>query len=321
MRALLILLLLIMPTPFAQAQTLLTQALNLDTGNGVLQGSLLLPKSNQPVPVALLIAGSGPTDRDGNNPAGPNDSLKRLAQGLAKLGVASLRYDKRGVGASLAAAPDERDLSVEAYVSDALAWSAKLKRDSRFGKLILIGHSEGALIASLAAPQSGAVALVSIAGSGRPIADVLREQLQGRLPPALLASSHFLLDELQAGRLHAQVPEPLHVLFRPSVQPYLISLFRQNPADAFAAAGVPALIAQGTEDIQVGIEDAQALKRAKPDAVLALVGGMNHILRIVPANTRQPLASYDDPGLPIAQPLLMNIRDFLISNGVLPPSS
>lgn len=113
MRALLILLLLTMPS-LSQAQTLLNQTLNLDTGNGVLQGSLLLPKSEQPVPVALLIAGSGPTDRNGNNPAGHNDSLKRLAQGLARQGVASLRYDKRGVGASLAAAPNERDLSVDA---------------------------------------------------------------------------------------------------------------------------------------------------------------------------------------------------------------
>ena len=137
---------------------------------------MLLPKSERPLPVALLIAGSGPTDRNGNNPAGHNDSLKRLAQGLARQGVASLRYDKRGVGASLAAAPDERDLSVEAYVSDALTWSERLKGDPRFGELILVGHSEGALIASLAAPRSGAAALISIAGSGRPIDAVLREQ-------------------------------------------------------------------------------------------------------------------------------------------------
>ncbi|PKM02107.1 MAG: alpha/beta hydrolase, partial [Gammaproteobacteria bacterium HGW-Gammaproteobacteria-7] len=263
MRALLILLLLTMPS-LSQAQTLLNQTLNLDTGNGVLQGSLLLPKSEQPVPVALLIAGSGPTDRNGNNPAGHNDSLKRLAQGLARQGVASLRYDKRGVGASLAAAPNERDLSVDAYVSDALAWSARLKGDPRFSELILVGHSEGALLASLAAPKSGAAALISIAGSGRPIDQVLRAQLQGRLPPALLATSQFLIDELKAGRTHAEVPEPLQVLFRPSVQPYLISLFAYDPAAAFAAVDVPALILQGRHDIQVGVEDAEALQRAKP---------------------------------------------------------
>lgn len=320
MRALLILLLLTMPLSFVHAQTLLTQTLKLDTGHGVLQGTLLLPKSERPLPVALLIAGSGPTDRNGNNPAGHNDSLRRLAQGLARQGVASLRYDKRGVGASLAAAPDERDLSVEAYVSDALAWSERLKGDPRFGELILVGHSEGALIASLAAPRSGAAALISIAGSGRPIDAVLREQLQGRLPPALLATSHYLIDELKAGRTHADIPEPLQVLFRPSVQPYLISLFAYDPAEAFAAVNVPALIVQGRHDIQVGIDDAEALHRAKPDAELALIDGMNHVLRIVPASAAQ-LASYDDPDLPLARGLLERIQRFLNDNGMLPASS
>lgn len=320
MRALLILLLLTMSSSFVRAQTLLNQTLNLDTGSGVLQGSLLLPKSEQAVPVALLIAGSGPTDRDGNNPAGRNDSLKRLAQGLAKMGVASLRYDKRGIGASQAAGPDERGLSVEGYVSDALAWCEKLKGDPRFSELILIGHSEGALIASLAAPKSEAAALISIAGSGRPIDELLREQLQGRLPPALLATSHYLIDELKAGRAHAEVPEPLQVLFRPSVQPYLISLFAYDPAEAFAAVDLPALIIQGRHDIQVGIEDAEALQRAQPDARLAMVDGMNHVLRIAPADASQ-LASYNDPDLPIARGLLQEIQRFLQDNGMLPASS
>jgi len=320
MRALLILLLLTMSSSFVRAQTLLNQTLNLDTGCGVLQGSLLLPKSERAVPVALLIAGSGPTDRDGNNPAGRNDSLKRLAQGLAKMGVASLRYDKRGIGASQAAGPDERGLSVEGYVSDALAWGEKLKGDPRFSELILIGHSEGALIASLAAPKSEAAALISIAGSGRPIDELLREQLQGRLPPALLATSHYLIDELKAGRAHAEVPEPLQVLFRPSVQPYLISLFAYDPAEAFAAVDLPALIIQGRHDIQVGIEDAEALQRAQPDARLAMVDGMNHVLRIAPADASQ-LASYNDPDLPIARGLLQEIQRFLQDNGMLPASS
>ena len=102
----------------------------------------------------LIIAGSGPTDRDGNNPAdGHNDSLKKLAQNLARHGIASLRYDKRGVAASRTATPDERDLSVERYVADAEGWAGLLRDDPRFDRLILIGHSEGALIASLAAAR------------------------------------------------------------------------------------------------------------------------------------------------------------------------
>jgi len=214
----------------AAAPTVLQRPIDLDTGQGVLHGSLLLPQQATPPPVVLIIAGSGPTDRDGNNPAsGRVDNLKRLALLLANEHIASVRYDKRGVAASQPAAPDERDLSVERYVADVVAWSHKLKADPRFGPLILIGHSEGALIASLAAEQAGASAVITLAGSGRPLADVLREQLAQRLPPAQLAGGSALLDRLQAGQTSLDVPAPLRQVFRPSVQPYLITLFPAKP--------------------------------------------------------------------------------------------
>ena len=298
-------------TGFVQA-TVLQRPISLDTGTGELFGSLLLPKSDQPVPVVLIISGSGPTDRDGNNPdGGRNDSLKRLAWVLAKHNVASVRYDKRGVAASLAATPDERNLSVEAYVADAQAWGRKLKSDPRFGPLILLGHSEGALIASLAAPSVDAAAVISMSGSARPIDQVLREQLARSLPPPLMLRSNELIDSLKAGKTDDNVPSPLQVIFRPSVQPYLISLFRQDPAAAFARLKMPALIVQGSHDIQVGVDDARQLKAAKPDAELALIDGMNHVLRIVPNDVKRQLASYKDPQLPLAAELGTRILGFI----------
>ena len=296
---------------FAQA-TVLQRPISLDTGNGELFGSLLLPKSDTPVPVVLIISGSGPTDRDGNNPeGGRNDSLKRLVWVLAKHNIASVRYDKRGVAASLAATPNERNLSVEAYVADAVAWSHKLAADPRLGPLILLGHSEGALIASLAAPQANAAAVISLAGSARPIDQVLRQQLGNRLPPPLMLRSNELLDSLKAGRPAPNVPPQLQVIFRPSVQPYLISLFRQDPAQAFAALKMPALIIQGSHDIQVSVDDARQLKAAKPDAELALIEGMNHVMRIVPNDVKRQLASYKDPNLPLAAELSTRILGFI----------
>ncbi|MCY1414017.1 Esterase EstD [compost metagenome] len=285
--------------------------INLDTGSGVLKGSLLLPRSDNPVPVVLLIAGSGPTDRDGNNPAGRNDSLKRLALLLAKNRIASVRYDKRGVAQSYAAQPDERKLSVDSYVADAVAWGRKLKSDPRLGPLILLGHSEGALIASLAAAQVDPEALISLAGSGRPIDQVLREQLQARLPRPLLPRALQLLATLKAGQTDANVPAQLNVIFRPSVQPYLITLLRQDPAAAFAKLKIPALIVQGRNDMQVDIQDAELLKAAKPDAELALIDGMNHVLRIVPNDVKQQLDSYDDPSLPLAAQMGRRVVDFI----------
>lgn len=296
---------------FAQA-TVLQRPITLDTGTGELFGSLLLPKSDNPVPVVLIISGSGPTDRDGNNTdGGRNDSLKRLAWVLAKHNIASVRYDKRGVAASLAATPDERNLTVDAYVADAQAWGRKLKTDPRFGQLIVLGHSEGALIASLAAPDIDADAVISVSGSARPVDQVIREQLGNRLPPPLMLRSNELLDSLKAGKPDDNVPPPLQAIFRPSVQPYLISLFRQDPAAAFARLKMPALIIQGSNDIQVGINDARLLKAAKPDAELALIEGMNHVMRIVPSDVKRQLASYKDPQLPLAAELGTRIIGFI----------
>lgn len=322
MMRILALLLLSATSTLLHAQTLLSQPARLDTATGTLHGTLLLPRSEAPLPVALLIAGSGPTDRDGNNPqGGNNDALKRLAQSLARMGVASLRYDKRGIGASQPAEPREENLSVEGYVSDAVAWAQQLEADPRFGALILIGHSEGALIASLAAPQTDAAALISIAGSARPVSEVLREQLSVRLPPEPLAISEALIEQLRHGQTSDEVPEGLQVLFRPSVQPYLISLFRQEPAAAFAATRMPALIIQGSHDIQVGVGDARLLQQARADAQLLVIPGMNHILRIVPTDIAAQLASYDDPARPLAAALGGGIQAFLMHAGILPAFS
>lgn len=302
----------------AATPTVLHRPIDLDTGQGVLHGSLLLPQQDTPPPVVLIIAGSGPTDRDGNNPAGGRvDNLKRLALLLANANIASVRYDKRGVAASQPATPDERDLSVELYVADVVAWGQKLKADPRFGPLILIGHSEGALIASLAAEQAGASAVISLAGSGRPMAEVVREQLAERLPPAQLARGSALLDRLEAGQTSLDVPAPLRQVFRPSVQPYLITLFRQDPAAAFARLSMPALIVQGRNDVQVDVADAQKLKDAKPDAHLVLIEGMNHMLRISPKDMSEQRESYQNPQLPLARELGEQIVAFIRQ---LPPA-
>ena len=296
----------------ADAPGAVQRPITLDTDQGQLFGTLMLPKSSKPVPVVLIIAGSGPTDRDGNNPeGGRNDNLKRLAVILAQHNIASVRYDKRGVAASKAATPDERNLSVERYVADVEAWAQKLRANSRLSQLILLGHSEGALIASLAAEKARASAVISVAGSGRPVGDVLREQFEERLPPELLQRGNQLLDTLQAGKTDAQVPPELQVVFRPSVQPYLVSLFRQDPPAAFGRLKVPALIVQGRNDIQVGVRDAELLHKARPDAELALIDGMNHVFRIVPDDLEQQMISYRNPTAPLAEEMTGRILRFI----------
>ena len=296
----------------ALAQSANDAEIVLDTPTGKIAGSLLLPAAAGPMPVALIIAGSGPTDRDGNSRMipGRNDSLRMLAQALARTGIAAVRYDKRGIGASAQAMQSESALRFETYIDDAAAWVARLRKDPRFSKVAVIGHSEGSLIGMVAARQAGADAFVSIAGVGAPLPAVLRRQLADKLPPDLLKENERVLGALERGQTVDGVPPLLAALYRPSVQPYLISQFRYAPAERIAALSIPVLIVQGTTDIQVGVEDAQALKKASPGARLEIVEGMNHVLKMVPAGGAQ-LASYGDLALPLAPRLVDAVASFL----------
>ncbi len=157
--------------PLAVAQ----QPVTLKTPTGGISGTLELPAARTPVPVAFIIAGSGPTDRNGNSPAipGANNSLKMLADGLAARGIASVRYDKRGIAASRAAMSGEEDLRFNHFIEDAVAWVKQLRADKRFSTVTSIGHSEGSLIGMIAAREAGADAYVSLEGTGRKAADIL----------------------------------------------------------------------------------------------------------------------------------------------------
>lgn len=292
---------------------LLEQDLTLERGAQRLHGSLLRPALAHKPLVVLIIAGSGPTDRDGNSAGlpGRNDSLKLLAQGLAQAGIASLRYDKRGVGASAAAMTTEAELRFEHYADDATAWVELLARDTRFSGLAIIGHSEGATLGLLAAQRGKAKAYVSLAGPGRPAAEALRAQLQGKLPSALIERNEQILQALQRGETVADVPPPLAALYRPSVQPYLISWLRVDPAHEIARLTIPVAVVQGTTDIQVAVDDAKRLAAARPGSALHLIEGMNHVLKAVPADSSRQRASYSDPSLPLAPELLKPLALFL----------
>ena len=286
---------------------------SLYTPTGDLQGTEVIPEAKVPVPVVLLISGSGPTDRDGNSKllGGANNSLKMLAEALADEGIASVRYDKRGIAASAPAGVSEADLRFDQYVDDAAAWIAKLRSDPRFSGVSVVGHSEGSAIGMLAAKKAGAASFVSIAGIARSADAVLRDQLKGKLPPALAEENERVLASLAAGRTVPDADPKLASLYRPSVQPYLISWMRYKPAEVVKSLTIPVLIVQGTNDIQVGVEEARALNAAASGSRLVLVEGMNHVLKITPADAAAQRASYSDPALPVAKPLVDAIVGFV----------
>lgn len=254
----------------------------LATAWGRLCGSLLLPQGEGPWPVALLIAGSGPTDRDGNSPLLPvqPDSLKLLAQALAERGIASLRYDKRGIGASAYEGLREDALRFGLLVDDAVTLGRALQEDARFDALVLLGHSEGALIVTLAAATLPARAVVSVAGAGERASALMRRQFEQVLPEDLRTPATQALDALEAQRAVEDVPEALMLLFRPSVQPYLMSWFRHDPVEVLGRTASALLLVHGDADAQVPVEHARKLHAARPDARLRVVAGMDHLLAI-----------------------------------------
>lgn len=292
-----------------QRDTVFTETtIILHTAKGDISGTLTIPGDNPgKMPVALIIAGSGPTDRNGNNPMMKNESLKLLAHGLASQNIASLRFDKRGIGESRAAGKTEAELRFEDYINDARSWIDTLKKDDRFTKVIVTGHSEGSLIGMIAAYKK-ADGYVSIAGAGRSADKILKEQLTAQ-PAIVKDSSYPIIDSLVMGKTVANVPKMLFALFRPSVQPYMISWFHYDPQTEIKKLTIPVLILQGTNDLQVTVDDANLLAKAHPKAQLVLIKNMNHVLRIVEGDRKANLATYITAD-PISQELVTTIAAF-----------
>jgi len=283
--------------------------------NGDLAGTLV--DAGKGSPVVLIIPGSGPTDRDGNNPLGVKAAPYRLlAEALAAKGVSTLRADKRGMFGSKAAIADANDVRIADYATDALKWVDALRKRTGAKCVWLLGHSEGAIVALAAGQQpQGVCGLILVAGPGRKLGAILREQLQANPANApLLPQAMAALDSLEAGKTvdTTAMPAALMPLFNAKVQPFLIDLLAQDPAKLAAATRLPMLIVRGGKDIQVAAADLAALDAARPDAVVLSPPNMNHVLKDVAGDERASnLATYADPDLPIDPTLVDAIAEFV----------
>lgn len=282
----------------------------LKTETGNIEGTLLVPQSDQRVPVALIIAGSGSVNRDGNGGMLQTNNLKMLADSLYAHGIASLRYDKRGVAGSKAAFPGENKLRFDRFIKDAEGWVNFLKQDKRFSSIIIMGHSQGSLVGMVAAQQKGVAKFVSLEGAGEPINEVIKKQLENQ-PTEVIHVGDRILDSLAEGKTVDSVPQFLLSLFRPSVQPFLISWIQYNPQTEIKKLQIPVLIIQGTTDIRVGQEDAENLAQADPKAKLVVINGMNHILKDAPAERQENIKTYFEPNLPLNGELVKAVVEFI----------
>jgi uncharacterized protein len=282
-----------------------------------LRGTMLLPAPG--APMMLIIPGSGPTDRNGNNPLGVRAATYRLlAQGLAQRGIGTVRIDKRGMFGSRAAVADGNAVTIDDYVTDTESWIATIRKQTGVSCVWLLGHSEGGLVALAAAQKASDICgLVLISTAGRPLGEVLREQL--RANPAnvpILDQAMVAIDTLEAGkRVDASQMNPVLLpLFGRQIQGFLISVFSYDPAKLISTVSKPVLIMQGERDIQVSVADAQKLKQSAPSARLVLLPDTNHMLKAVTSDDRQAnIATYANPNLPLAPGVVDTVASFVDS--------
>jgi hypothetical protein len=296
------------------------QPIQIDGPDGPIRGVLTQLNDHGDQPTILIVPGSGPTDLDGNNKYGITAAPYRmLAADLGVHNIAVARFNKRGIGSSAGAMRDPNDVTMQDYSDDVSAWVRLLKTKTRNSCIWLLGHSEGGVIALLAAQKNADVCgLVLIASPGRPLATVIREQLTRNPANApILDAANEAIHELENGRQFddATLPAPLMPLFAHKVQRFLISEMAIDPAVLASNAHKPILVVQGTNDLQVTMEDAQKLAASASRATLAKISGMNHVMKVVANHDNAAnLAAYGNPDLPLAPNLVDTIVKFINSH-------
>jgi pimeloyl-ACP methyl ester carboxylesterase len=280
--------------------------------SGSISGTLAIPRNaSGKIPVVIIIADYGTTDRNGNNPpADVNDnSYKLLAEGLGKNGIASVRYDKRMVGESKTS-NKLNELRFDDYVDDAVGLIGMLNDDQRFSKIIVLGHGEGSLVGMLAARDQPVKGIISVNATSEQGDKFVTAQMKSK-PQFMQDEFKTLLDSMKKGKTIDNIDLALYFIASPAKQPFLMSYFRYPPIRVIKVMKAPVLIIQGTTDQQITVADAEKLKKAKSEATLTIIPGMNHIMKDGPADKDQNLATYNKPELPLKAELVPAIVSFV----------
>ncbi|ASP20172.1 esterase EstD [Antarctobacter heliothermus] len=296
------------------AAPMVAEEIEITQSDARLQGTYLTPQT--PSAVALVLPASGPTDRHGNSVQGlATDAYRLLAEALEPQGIATIRADKRGIGQSTG---NPNAVTIGLYAKDAAQWIDLAKERSGLPCIWLTGHSEGGLVAlELAHSRDDICGLVLLAAPGRPVSQIMLEQL--RAVPALAPHQKALekaMVSLIAGTPvpPEALPGPLAAIFAPPIQPFLMELFAiDDPTVQAQTIDLPTLVVQGTSDLQITEGDARALVEALPQGTLYMVEGMTHVLKSALDDSRTGnLATYSDPTLPLAPGLADRIGAFIL---------
>ena len=276
--------------------------------NHPIHGTLLESAESNSI-LSIIISGSGPTDRDGNSTYIKSDYLKMLAEGLFENGISSYRYDKREVGNSIGNIKSGEEVKFSDFINDAISIINHFRGTNKFKKVVVIGHSEGALIGMIASRLIFDI-FISISVAGEDYLTLIQRQLS--IQPAYVKSmSDPIIEKLKNKELVDSVPPLINSLFNNTIQKFLIDASSYDPKDEISKLDIPVLIVQGSNDIQIEIKDAQLLHNAAIKSRLEIIQGMNHVFRQSPENRLLNMQTYGNPELPIDASLVNLIVDFL----------
>lgn len=278
--------------------------------NKHIDGTLLELSNSNLNTLAILIAGSGPTDRDGNQNFLKSNSLKSLAIALANQDISTFRYDKRIVKQLLTNNID-KNIMFDDFVTDAVSVLEYFKSQNRYKNLVIIGHSQGSLVGMLAA-QQGAMGFVSLAGAGQKISEVITEQIT-KTAPIFTEDTKRVFDIMKNGQTTSDYPPALFSIFNPEIQPFIMNWMQYSPAEEIKKLNIPILIVNGTKDLQVSVEEAQLLKDVAPDSQLSIIENMNHVLFTIEGDDLENSKSYNEPYRKINQTLIDTVTKFIFS--------
>ncbi|NND63558.1 MAG: alpha/beta hydrolase [Flavobacteriaceae bacterium] len=275
-----------------------------------IDGTILVPPNTENPPLVIIVAGSGPTDRNGNQQMMKNNSLKFLAQGLFNKGIATFRYDKRIIKQLKDRTINEESIRFDDFIKDAIDVVEYFKRANAFSKIYVLGHSQGSLVGMIAA-QGRADGFISIAGAGQEIDDVIVDQLAMQAP-GLKDNARSAFDDMRVNGVAQNYSPGLASIFRKQIQPFMLTWMQYDPQVEIVKVEAPVLIINGEKDLQVQVSEAEKLKAAKEDAEYHIIPNMNHIMKEIVGNDIENSKSYNEPNQPVVTELIEIISDFVL---------